>query len=836
MNSKLENNAIRPMKAELPLRILTVGDGDFSLSLALARAYGRQIDLSASTLEPSRDELLLAYPNAEVDELVNHGIPTLYGVDATQLHVNFCSTEPKWDIVLFHHPHLGLSLLNEQHEERHAHRHHVLLSHYLYSASMMLCPEPSDRHCGQHDKSRSLNEKDDSNEINTQRRHAVTGLVHVCLCGTQADTWRLFDAAKRQGLKLVRSLPTSLPFHHIWHCDQSEQDHDEDQTREILTGVDHTLARSEIWQVHPAEPGFAAPRRYRNGKLGSRHFLGKYGYRHRRTEGEQYQGKTTDMNVSGSMHYVFSRAEGTDWKKEKSGEMSGSTSSEASSQHLVTSKYVCLICDCQFESQETLDLHLLSPAKPEKVIAKSANAVANTQHASTSLDSDGKKNSRASDNPHVDDKKHRERVECKQNPPSQSTPVECAESYSEKRKALDRQCEKGDNGVTTFTVSSDHQGRRLRWYLRQCIHSLTKRTADSCIQAGRVVVNCSPAFDSSRILSTGDVIEVSSNHNQDVQEPSKDNKLIEASSSSPGAGTIHIVQRIPSHSIIVAWKPAGVRTKGMFLGKDMDDVGSRDTIEGFVSKLEGTTHSSLSRLDTSCPGLCALTSESIGCRGPEARLQLNAERSQMVVHVVTALVHGMVPDSWCSPPYFAAKVPVQRQWKKKRKRERPRQQAPVDQDSSQSSMIMAMTDKDIDEDRKNEAAEDMELQCSERIKASASASGDGALELSTVTIRGSYASANSISAYLRQLGYPVVGDRYCRREYLSLKRSIRNRIKDKLCLGCYQIVLSLPQTVQQKGGEEPLETTMRDNGMIVSVDVPEKLSALYWQAHVEQSP
>jgi hypothetical protein len=45
------------------------------------------------------------------------------------------------------------------------------------------------------------------------------------------------------------------------------------------------------------------PRRYRNGKLGSKHFGGRYGYRHRRTHGEG--GGIADIDVSGSFHFVF---------------------------------------------------------------------------------------------------------------------------------------------------------------------------------------------------------------------------------------------------------------------------------------------------------------------------------------------------------------------------------------------------------------------------------------------------------------------------------------------------------------------------------------------------
>ena len=42
------------------LRVLTVGDGDLSYSLALARAYGDRIRLTASVL-PTTEELVATY-------------------------------------------------------------------------------------------------------------------------------------------------------------------------------------------------------------------------------------------------------------------------------------------------------------------------------------------------------------------------------------------------------------------------------------------------------------------------------------------------------------------------------------------------------------------------------------------------------------------------------------------------------------------------------------------------------------------------------------------------------------------------------------------------------
>lgn len=153
-------------------------------------------------------------------------------MDATQLG-------DIWDAILFHHPHLGPI----KDEQVHAHRHYVLLAHYFHSAKPCLRPG---------------------------------GLVHVCLCGQQPQTWRVLEAAKRQGLTLVKQEYTTVPMS-SW--------------------------LSPSMETAPVQSHYRAPWCYRNGKLGSKYFGGRYGYRHRRTHGEG--GGIADIDVSGSFHFVF---------------------------------------------------------------------------------------------------------------------------------------------------------------------------------------------------------------------------------------------------------------------------------------------------------------------------------------------------------------------------------------------------------------------------------------------------------------------------------------------------------------------------------------------------
>jgi hypothetical protein len=110
-------------------RILTVGDGDLSLSLALARAYGNCVSLTASVLD-SEEDMLKAYPDAPIKELKSLNVEVLYGLDATQIHEKFPTKS--WDLTCFHHPHLGLASLLDKNEAEHANRHFIGIRPYMF--------------------------------------------------------------------------------------------------------------------------------------------------------------------------------------------------------------------------------------------------------------------------------------------------------------------------------------------------------------------------------------------------------------------------------------------------------------------------------------------------------------------------------------------------------------------------------------------------------------------------------------------------------------------------------------------------------------------------------
>ncbi|KAG7366795.1 GlcNAc-PI de-N-acetylase [Nitzschia inconspicua] len=645
------------------LNVLTVGDGNLTLSLALARAYGEEhVTVTASVLEATPDEHLEAFPDAPYTELQERNVSLLYGVDATQLHVsqNPLLATTQWDLISFHHPHLGLSSLMEGREEEHAEKHHQLLCHYLYSASQ------------------------------------IATLVHVCLCGTQPQTWKLFQAADKQYLTQVKTISTAAPFSHIlWALDDI----------------------SQLPEPAPAQAEFTAPRRYRNGKLGSRHFLGKYGYQHRRTEGHGYIGSSQDMRVAASMHYVFATNSHNDGDRKQS----RSTLNKEDT--------TCFICGSSFVSRAHLDEHRLAPARPD--FTRSKRNIDRIDELQSSV-----------------------------NPASSFDDATVTDTLG--RKEYDE--------VIVKTVKDDCHEKRLRWFLQhKTIDGLSKRRAGSIVHKGLVVVNGEMVCDDSRILHAGDQVTL-------FQELSPTHNVSKLSQ------TMEVHYRSSTDEWIVVWKPAGMRNRGDFPG----------TLEKLTSEQEGTFYHSITAMEASCPGFCLMRK----AQSPMSTSNLKAQ------YHVTVLVHGKIPDDW----YPSKMVCVQKEakWREK-KRQTIKKECGGDVVStvdgkSQVSLTITPLETTLFQD---------------------SCDHNATSSLSTLLIVTPHPASGILCHFLRTSGFPVVGDKFCRKEYMTLKRSIRNRLKDKLCLGCYAVEI-----------EDFLRLGM--DRSIFRKEVPEKLSAKGWGQFLEQ--
>lgn len=241
----------------MSFRVLTVGDGDLSFSLALKRAYP-QLSITASTLVESHDELCRTYSNAketskEFQEVWNERI--IYAADATKLEEKVIaqSEDEKFDIVLFNHPHLGDATLLEC-EQRHAERHYALLAHYFHSAKQLL---------------------------------KADGRVHICLCGNQPKSWKVMLAGENNGLRCIREESTAYPIDK-WLFKEKNGD--------------------RLFELAEVQSHYPTKRKFRNGSLGSKHFLARYGYRHQRTEGDLFDGSVKHINVEQSINFVFEQS------------------------------------------------------------------------------------------------------------------------------------------------------------------------------------------------------------------------------------------------------------------------------------------------------------------------------------------------------------------------------------------------------------------------------------------------------------------------------------------------------------------------------------------------
>ena len=205
-----------------PRRILIVGDGDLSYSLALQRAFGETIELTATVL-PTAEELAATYTNAAANaaELQECGAAVRYGVDATALATAELRVGASglYDDIAFNYPHLGDSGLAD--EAAHARRHSVLIAHFLHEATALLRPG---------------------------------GRAHLTLSGKQRTTWSVEASAVRHGLTLA-------------------------QAREPTAPAAFWLEHEPGAAVALPQPEWAARRKYRSGTLGTVHWLTRCGRR-----------------------------------------------------------------------------------------------------------------------------------------------------------------------------------------------------------------------------------------------------------------------------------------------------------------------------------------------------------------------------------------------------------------------------------------------------------------------------------------------------------------------------------------------------------------------------
>ncbi len=692
------------------LKVLTVGDGDLTFSLALKRAYPK-ISITASTLLSSAHDLIQTYANSqEVIEELEHVWKemVLFGVDATKLEDTLKDYRNdkdddimlKYDVIIFNHPHLGDAALY-QNEKLHAQRHYSLLCHYFKSAQQLLSDDDS-------------------------------GRIHVCLCGSQPQTWNVIDAAERNGLICCQQEKTASPI-----------------DKWIFNGYNSSLENSKVVETAPVQSHYKAPRRYRNGKLGSKHFLGKYGYRHRRTGGALYAGNDADMMVEQSINFVFRKTLSVNG----SGLINLSSSSSKSTQ-------TCDICGIEYKSHMDLSVHLRSPAIPD-IMTNEVN-YSNTKKEELIVTKKSKFNDNENDQTLIS-----------------KNIMNNARTHRTTTGNHNQDVFNQNTIVAEAKVSSEFDGKRLRWCCRQDNFQISKfvtskKHCETLITSGRIFINNLVALDSSRILKIDDVVT--------LRNDDKGNLCLVEPPKSHGVDIVKVIPTThPSIKIIVAYKPVGIRTIGTF---------SSQTLEMIVTQLlvqqeskNDVSCNSLSKLDTGCSGLCVLLAAVTEI--------VSLERSDLISDIkytFTALVHGSVPAYWDKGMYIKVPETKSRQWS----------------NNNNSSSNCA----DSDEQFRVEVSPTPKVEgnwlfikCQDRFSYCDYLQPHASSNLSTLTVKSNFDAgrlSNLLCFLLRKTGFPVVNDRFCKHELSILPRIMRNILKNKLCVGCFSVDITIVDDIRNE--------------------------------------
>lgn len=333
----------------------------------------------------------------------------------------------------------------------------------------------------------------------------------------------------------------------------------------------------------------------------------------------------------------------------------------------------------------------------------------------------------------------------------------------------------------------------MRWYLHnvvgRCISKKqwSKNEWDRIVKDGRVSVNGLVAKDSARILQTGWNVTVLLGENTSTNTLVQHIPIIDTWNTNKAEVSTDSCDA----NVFVVWKPVGLRTIGSFDASTLEEIFSKQqwNASGVVTKFQ-----SLSKLDKGCSGLCIL--RAVQQQRPDSNIQLCD--LTVITHTFTALVHGHVPEEWKLGVTIHLPMDGVRRWKNRAVECSTDEQSSTTEQCRVRLFCVEQTHEIVSN-----------IQNMHTIPA-----------LSTIAIATESRSsklAQVIAYYLRKsAGHPIVGDRIAVQEYLSLPRSMRNRIKQRFCFGCTAVKL---QTID-KNDDQSHETLN---------PIPDRWSADYWQ-------
>ncbi|CAE7788700.1 HIPP41 [Symbiodinium sp. CCMP2456] len=518
--------------------VLTVGDGDLSFSLALSRAVASVKVIATTWL--TQEELAGRYHSAEAvrEELLRRGAVVLHRVDACNLSSSLPPTVGCPVAIIFNFPHLG-GVADDGHEPASAHvrQHTALLAHFFHSAANM-----------------------------TQDCAAlgIQGEVHVTLCGEQAGLWALQTVAAAAGMREQRRYAPAAG---------------DDFAKGVFDGL----------CLQPPQPEWQCRRRWRNGSLGFVHWASRYGYEHRRHEGEQH------MNINNCFTFVFVKT------------------TEAAACSIPTSPTVCRVCLQDFENKESLEQHMRAPALPI--------GDASAHHCRVCGRAFG--SSRALD----------QHMTACQKP---AKPLKGSSGYSE----VLREGFPG-NVVRMEVPITSEAGLRLSHLARQSdkLRRLlpSKAAVKRAIARGELVLN-GEHVEETRILKAGDLVTLCLDRVREALDATtaraRNVKMVlpQESPAAPGDGW-QVLRSLCPDGVVVVWKPAGMRSLGFHAGTLQTSL----PLLPELAALGAGRFQPLSRLEIGCCGLSL-----VPVTDEVQQLLIGGLAAGRVVHTFRAMLHGSI--------------------------------------------------------------------------------------------------------------------------------------------------------------------------------------------------
>ncbi|XP_027933262.1 uncharacterized protein At4g26485-like [Vigna unguiculata] len=180
-------------------KILLVGEGDFSFSLCLARAFGSAHNLVATSLD-SHGDIGKKYCNgvSNVLELEERGCRVFHGVDAKEMNSHFFLKTQKFDRIVYNFPHVGFIYPENSHCQIQLNK--KLLKGFLANAKALLKKDGGEIHVTQ-------KEGDPYNKWDLVKKAENKGLVLLQVEPFLKDEYDGYDNKRADGKSSDASFP-----------------------------------------------------------------------------------------------------------------------------------------------------------------------------------------------------------------------------------------------------------------------------------------------------------------------------------------------------------------------------------------------------------------------------------------------------------------------------------------------------------------------------------------------------------------------------------------------------------------------------------------------------